>query len=214
MRRKALRHTRDASDADDVVQEAAVKAWQKIRTLREPAKARAWMLQIVAREALHLIDTRRQEHELTEDAAMVAGPDRDVDRFDLHEGIGTALRALPRQAAHAWILREVDGLSYRDIAGRLNAPESSVRGWLSAARKRVQEAIDSCCPSARPLPPVSGLPIGTIATPLSRPTKSAVATYPPARTSDAHAVAELRSPIHQDLDMSSASRTLPATQTD
>jgi RNA polymerase sigma-70 factor (ECF subfamily) len=179
LRGVAFRYTRNAADVDDVVQESAVKVWRNLHALREPEKVRSWMLQITAREALSRATGARHDHELTEDVASVAGPDSGVDRFDLHDGLRTGLRALPEQHARAWLLREVHGLSYREIADRLDASESSVRSWLVLARKRLQRAIDECCPTARPRAVTVRLPIGGDAPPVVQPASAPVATYRP-----------------------------------
>lgn len=110
--------------------------------------------------------------------------------------------------------RPLDQSGYREIARLLDAPESSVRGWLATARKRVQSAIDECCPLARPLPTASGIPIGAIAASAAHRGKSAVATFPSSLGLEAHPVAELRSPIHQHLDLSAGARIRPGVQTD
>lgn len=150
LHRVAFRCTRNAADADDVVQEAAVTIWRNLHALREPAKVRSWMVQITAREALSRATSARRHHELTEDIASVDGPEEAVDRFDLHDGVRAALGTLPEEQTRAWLLREAHGLSYREIAERLDAPESSVRGWLARARKQIQRSVDECCPTARP----------------------------------------------------------------
>ncbi|MGT2425078.1 RNA polymerase sigma factor [Amnibacterium kyonggiense] len=182
LRKVALRHTRNAADADDVVQEVAVTVWQNLHALREPAKVRSWMLQITARAALGRVTATRRHDELTEDTATVDGPDAALDRFDLHDGIRTALRALPEQQSRAWLLREAHGLSYREIAERLEAPESSVRGWLVLARKRIQRSVDECCPTARPRAVAVALPVGGDAPPVVLPEEGPVATLPPTRS--------------------------------
>lgn len=214
LRRAALRRTRNPADADDVVQETALKAWQRLDSLREPGKVRAWLLQIAVREALSMVTARRQDHELTDDSASVAGPDSGVDRFDLHDGLRVALRALPRHQARAWLLREADGLSYREIAERLDASESSVRSWLVLARKRVQRGIDDCCPSARPVAAAPSLAQGGFAAPPGQVVKAPVAVFPPQGQDGPRPRAGLRSPIHRDLDTiaARASGSTPAAQ--
>lgn len=207
LRRAALRRTRNAADADDVVQETALKAWQRLDSLREPGKVRAWLLQIAVREALSTVLARREDHELTDDAASVSGPDSGVDRFDLHDGLRAALRALPRHQARAWLLREADGLSYREIAERLDASESSVRSWLVLARKRVQRGIDECCPSARPSASVPSLLQGGFAVPPVQAVKAPVAGLPPRTPDGRRSTAGLRSPMHQDIELVPASAT-------
>ena len=194
LRNVALRYTRNAADADDVTQDAAIKVWRNLHALREPEKVRSWMLQITAREALSRVTTARQHHELTEDAASVNGPDDAVDRFDLHDGLRTALRALPEHQTRAWLLREAHGLSYREIAERLGASESSVRGWLVLARKRTQRSIDECCPAARPRAVEVTLPLGGDASPVVLPEAAAVATLPSTMVHTSRAVHETSLP--------------------
>ncbi|GAA2753899.1 RNA polymerase sigma factor [Amnibacterium kyonggiense] len=178
MRAVALRTTRNGADADDAVQEAAVHVWRNLASLRDPEKARSWMLRIAAREAVRRVVGARQEHELDDDAASVAGPDLAVDRFDLHAGLRSGLRALPEPQARAWLLREAHGLSYREIAERLDASESTVRGWLVLARKRIQRSIDECCPTARPRAVSVRLPVGGDVPPVVEAEPAPVATAP------------------------------------
>jgi RNA polymerase sigma-70 factor (ECF subfamily) len=181
MRQIAFRYTRNAADADEVVQEAAVTIWRNLHALREPAKVRSWMLQITAREALRRVTAARQDAELTEDVVLVDGPDAAVDRFDLHEGVRKALRGMPEEHTRAWLLREAHGLSYREIAEQLDVTESSVRGWLARARKRIQSSVDECCPTARRRTVEVQLPIGGDAPPVVVPESSAVAIARPSR---------------------------------
>jgi RNA polymerase sigma-70 factor, ECF subfamily len=202
LRRTALRYTRDAADADDAVQEAVWKAWRSLDSLREPAHVRHWLLKIVVREAIAAVGARRHDHELTEDAASAHGPDHSVDRFDLHAGILDALRAMPEQQARTWVLRQLHGLGYREIADRLGAPESSVRGWLVLARKRVQRSIDECCPTARPRPVSVVLPVGGDVPPVVEPEVRPVAAVPapvlrPPRARAPHEPAPARTPVRR-----------------
>ena len=141
LRRYIVRLTRHAADTDDVLQETALKAWQRLDSLREPAKVRAWMIQIATREALTLVTSRRVEHELSDSDAVVAGPDHLAHHLEAMPALQAALDALPQQQAQCWVLRELGGYSYREIADQLSIPESTVRGSLVAARKSILTAM-------------------------------------------------------------------------
>ena len=200
LRRTILWRTHNDADVDDALQETVLKVWQKLPSLREPAKVRAWILRIAAREALQLVTSRRPASELYEDSATIGGPDRLVDRFDLQEGLRSVLQQLPDQQARSWVLRELEGLSYRDIAERLAVPESSVRGSLVLARRRVQSAIDEMCPSARAATTGARGRVQQFAAPLVTPVKAPVATYPPSATGVEPRAAVVTA-LHEDLEV-------------
>jgi RNA polymerase sigma-70 factor (ECF subfamily) len=137
LRRYVDRLTRNRADTDDVLQETALIAWRRRDTLAEPQKVRAWLIQIATREALRIVTARPAHDEITDDVAAVAGAVRGSDDLDLQHDLQAALDALPQQQARCWILRELGGYTYAEIAERLEIPESTVRGALSAARKSI-----------------------------------------------------------------------------
>jgi RNA polymerase sigma-70 factor (ECF subfamily) len=137
LRRYIERLTRNPADTDDVLQETALIAWRRLDLLAEPDRVRAWMIRIATREALRVVTSRRPHDELTDDVALVEGADRPADQLDLRAALRDALDALPQQQARCWILRELGGYSYSEIAERLELPESTVRGSLAAARKSI-----------------------------------------------------------------------------
>lgn len=141
LRRYITRLTRHGADTDDVLQETALKTWQSLDSLREPAKVRAWMIRIATREALGLVTSRRLELELSDTDAVVHGPDHDVHGLETVPALQAALDALPQQQARCWVLRELGGYSYREVAEQLSIPESTVRGSLAAARKHILTAM-------------------------------------------------------------------------
>jgi RNA polymerase sigma-70 factor (ECF subfamily) len=131
------RLTRNPSDTDDVLQDTAVIAWRRLASIREPAKVRAWLIQIATREALKAVAARPRHHELTDESTRVDGPDQDTDRLDTRKELREVLDTIPVMQARSWVLRELGGYSYREIAVRLGIPESTVRGNLAQARKSI-----------------------------------------------------------------------------
>jgi RNA polymerase sigma-70 factor (ECF subfamily) len=137
LRRYIDRLTRNRADTDDVLQETALLAWRRLDGIAEPAKVRSWLIRIATREALRTVGSGPAHVELADDDAIVAGPDSGVEGLDLRASLQAALDALPQQQARCWILRELGGYSYSEIAERLDIPESTVRGSLVGARKHI-----------------------------------------------------------------------------
>lgn len=135
------RLTRNPADTDDVLQETAITAWRRLDSLADPAKVRAWLIRIATREALDTIARRRGDVELAEDDAVVVGPEQGVEAIDTRRRLQAVLDALPQQQARCWILRELGGHTYAEIAERLGLPESTVRGSLAQARKAILGAM-------------------------------------------------------------------------
>ncbi|GAA4757333.1 RNA polymerase sigma factor [Amnibacterium soli] len=143
LRRYVDRLTRNAADTDDVLQDTALVAWRRLETLQEPAKVRGWLIQIASREALRHVTARPPEVELTDEIVeTLPGSAADADGIALRQALQSALDALPQQQARCWILREVGGFRYSEIAEQLQIPESTVRGALVQARKAILRAME------------------------------------------------------------------------
>jgi RNA polymerase sigma-70 factor (ECF subfamily) len=137
--------TRDAHDAQDVVQEAYLRALRYFHAFRG-GDARAWFLTIVRHCCYRL--RRRATHEIpfaTDGAEVEAPPAYAADRRaldrDRRESMGRALDALAPEYREALVLREVHGLSYREIARVAGVPIGTVMSRLARARQRMQRAL-------------------------------------------------------------------------
>ena len=139
--------TRNDHDAEDVVQDAMLRAYRHFEGLR--GEARPWLLAIV-RNACFSWMQRNRPAELAagadEEAAEVAtapadGPEallaRELDRRMLNE----AIAALPLQFREVLILRELEDLSYREIARVANVPIGTVMSRLARARRLLAESV-------------------------------------------------------------------------
>ena len=134
--------TRNDADAEDVVQEAALRAFKFFGGFRG-GDSRAWLLTIV-RNACYtwLRQNRAQELDapFDEEAHGVEGDNPETillegaDRQMLKE----ALEELPLEFREAIVLRELEGLSYKEIATVADVPLGTVMSRLARARKRLQ----------------------------------------------------------------------------
>jgi RNA polymerase sigma factor (sigma-70 family) len=134
--------TRNDADAEDVVQEAALRAFKFFGGFRG-GDSRAWLLTIV-RNACYtwLRQNRAQELDapFDEEAHGVEGDNPETillegaDRQMLKE----ALEELPLEFREAIVLRELEGLSYKEISAVADVPLGTVMSRLARARKRLQ----------------------------------------------------------------------------
>lgn len=142
MRAAARRLTGSYADADDVVQEVLVQAWQQLDTLREPAAVKGWLLRLTGSRSIDLLRRRRNHASLpgTEGEAPPdtvspgAGPETSAVAGAGIASLKAALSALPEEQRRCWILKEINGQSYDEIARTLNISPASVRGRLARAR--------------------------------------------------------------------------------
>lgn len=131
------------ADADDCVQESLIVAWRQLPELRDPARVRAWMSTIIARKATDRVRTRRPVTPI-EDAdpiALTPSPDEAAMTSSQLDTLRAALDSLPPEQRTVWLLREVSGYGYEEIARELGISATAVRGRLSRARATIYERM-------------------------------------------------------------------------
>jgi RNA polymerase sigma-70 factor (ECF subfamily) len=139
--------TRNDADAEDVVQEAALRAWRFFDSFRGD-NARAWFLTIVRRTGMTWLSHqgRRKGSDEFDEAVhtdLDAGPDPErlaIERAGV-ESIRAALEALPAPLREVVVLREQEGLSYKQIASIAGIPIGTVMSRLARARSRLLAAL-------------------------------------------------------------------------
>lgn len=142
--RTALAVVRDPALAEDVVQDTIIKAWQHLDTRREEASERAWVLRIAHNTAVSMLRRVRDEPidpGLMPDRSDPRDPARHLDgRVDL-EFLRDALGALDESSRTILVLRDVEHLSYQEIAETLGLPLPTVKTRLLRARREVQRRL-------------------------------------------------------------------------
>ena len=120
-------------DAEDVVQDALVLAWQRLSSLRQPERFPAWVRRIVVRGCLRRLRRERVSTQLPE--AAVAAP-RDETRLDIERALASLS---PRQRAVMHLTAE--GRSDREIAGILGVFPATVRVHRFRATKSLRRIL-------------------------------------------------------------------------
>lgn len=142
----ATRLTGSRADATDAVQEASIVIWRELPELRTPEAVRGWMMRIVARKAFDLIRARKPASDVDDLELPAAGTDdplRSAESGDAMSALRAALRRLPAGQRQAWLLREVGGESYQDIAARTGTSVTAVRGQLARARETLTREMEA-----------------------------------------------------------------------
>jgi RNA polymerase sigma-70 factor (ECF subfamily) len=136
----------NSADAEDVAQEAFLRAYQKFDSLREAEKFRAWVNRIVFRLALnrrrgHLRRlTRDTAWQITEAPAMIDGA-RDAEQRVMLERMRKQIELLPDKFRSVLQLSLVEEMEAADVGAILGIPAGTVRSRVHTARKLLLEAM-------------------------------------------------------------------------
>jgi RNA polymerase sigma-70 factor (ECF subfamily) len=144
MRAYAARILGGDADADDVVQDATLLAWQRIGDVDDPDRVRSWLFRITANKAVDRL-RRRHPHQSLDaivEHADAQGTEHVVAVRMQVEDVARALRELPDGQRAVWVMREIGGASYADIEAETGLPLSTVRGMLARARRTVLERME------------------------------------------------------------------------
>jgi RNA polymerase sigma-70 factor (ECF subfamily) len=141
--RYAYHLTRDRMLADDVTQEAFVRAFRSLRTFRAQSRFTSWLLRIVHNCSVDARLRARRDRILAERAAENVGPQPShagaaEDRLRLQE----AVDALPRRLRDPFVLIEVLGFDYRETADILRVPVGTLKSRMHRARAALMARLE------------------------------------------------------------------------
>ena len=141
-------------DARDITQRSWVKAWQKLDTFKGDSSFYTWLCRIATFTALDHLRSRKRRGEVEYldelDAASEGGqvaarpgdrPDRAMQKTEVREKFEAALHQLSDKHRAALILREVEGLSYEEIAETMGCRIGTVMSRIFNARKQIQQYL-------------------------------------------------------------------------
>ncbi len=148
---------RNREDATDITQEAFVKAYRSLASFRLESSFYTWLYRIAMNLAIDLIRKRKRRREVgyedgvaarDEDGTVHAmhqgdSPRRVLERRQLYKQIMDAMDQLPADQKQVILLRELEGLPYREIAEIMGIPEGTVMSRLFYARKKRQKMLSA-----------------------------------------------------------------------
>jgi RNA polymerase sigma-70 factor, ECF subfamily len=136
---------RNSHDAEDVVQEAYLRAFQYSGGFHG-GDARAWLLMIVRNTSYRCLGRKRTNEQFDENIHVGLPASVTPEQLLLQTAdadlVEKALRELPVRFREIIVLRELEGLSYKEIADAMGVPMGTVMSTLSRARERFRRALD------------------------------------------------------------------------
>jgi RNA polymerase sigma-70 factor (ECF subfamily) len=145
---------RDPTEAEDVAQEAFVKAYRALGSFRGDSAFYTWLYRIAVNTARNSIASRQRrpldyEAELSESeqnnvAARLKHddtPEATVLSEEIRQTVNSAIEQLPEDLRTAIVLREIEGLSYEEIAAAMDCPVGTVRSRIFRAREAIDRAL-------------------------------------------------------------------------
>jgi len=140
----AFNMSRNFSDAEDLAQEAFLRAYLSLHQLREPAKFGNWLYRITQNVCRRWLQKKMNHEEMTERVKMnemdrrVPMPDELTEARELQEGVRSAIDELPEQERLVVTLYYMDGLTQHDIADFVGVSESTVKRRLRSSRNKLK----------------------------------------------------------------------------
>ncbi|KYP10021.1 MAG: RNA polymerase sigma factor RpoE [Limnobacter sp. CACIAM 66H1] len=153
--RLLTRMVRNQEDIEDVVQETFIKAYRAIGNFRGDSAFYTWIYRIAINTAKNLLVTQGRrpstlkesndgDSETFEDNAALSNIDTPESLYQtkqIGEAVNEAMAALPEELRSAIVMREIDGLSYEEIAAAMDCPIGTVRSRIFRARESIAAKI-------------------------------------------------------------------------
>lgn len=136
--------TGDLAAAQDLTQEALLRAWMRWSRISKYDDPRAWARRVLYNLAVSKSRNDRVRLQTTgEMPRSTPAPD------ETHLMVAAALRSLPKDQVRALVLHDGAGLSISEVAADMKVPEGTVKSWLSRGRASAAKAMDSAEPTAK-----------------------------------------------------------------
>jgi RNA polymerase sigma-70 factor (ECF subfamily) len=140
----------DDAEAEDVTQEAYMRAFRELAAFRGEALFSTWLTRIACHEALARARKRRRLVGLAPDASGEPpdppsedfGPEREMENRELQNVLRKAVEALPEPLRTVFCLRDIEGLSTEETADALGLSTENVRVRLHRARRSLRQTLD------------------------------------------------------------------------
>jgi RNA polymerase sigma-70 factor (ECF subfamily) len=135
------------ADADDVAQDAFLKAFERLDSCREPEHFAAWFLQIVRHRAFNWLESRRLRDVSADGAKILEFSTTPAESAGMRQALLSALAALEPRQREVVLLHDLENWTHPEIAAALNISEVSSRQHLFRARQLMRAKLGATAPS-------------------------------------------------------------------
>ncbi|MEW6244716.1 MAG: sigma-70 family RNA polymerase sigma factor [Bacillota bacterium] len=154
----AYRMTRNREDAADLTQETLLRVWSGVRRFRGDSSFTTWIFRIASNVCTDRLRSRSRRLALSLDAPVhydneelefqvedgSAGPDELAEESDLKDAVRRAISQLPVGYRAVLVMRDIQGMSYKEISEVLMCPVGTVKSRLNRARLALREEMTRC----------------------------------------------------------------------
>ena len=126
---------RNDEDCRDAMQEAALKAWERRFTLRQPQYFSTWLTRILINEC-YAIQRKRKRLVALEEAELLSSPPADPT-------LSLALQLLPEELRLPLVMHALEGMSYQEIGQVLRIPHSTIAGRIHRAKQALRKELEA-----------------------------------------------------------------------
>lgn len=152
----AMRMCRHPSQAEDLVQETMLRAWEKWHQFSRGTNCRAWLFRILTNTFINGCRRRTKEREILaaerdarlgsrfysrESVRLWADPERSFNQRSLSPAVEHAIRGLSPEFRAVVVLVDLEGFSYREVAEMVSCPIGTVMSRLFRARRALRESL-------------------------------------------------------------------------
>ncbi|WP_405234636.1 RNA polymerase sigma factor RpoE [Lentisalinibacter salinarum] len=150
-----MRYVRDPDEANDVAQEAFLKAYRALPRFRGDSAFYTWLYRIAVNTAKnYLVAAKRrpveydldlqdpEQYDMQARLKDIDSPERVLMKDEVQQTIDEAIQDLPEDLRTAIILRELEGMTYEEIAETMECPVGTVRSRIFRAREAISKRID------------------------------------------------------------------------
>lgn len=141
MYRIAVSYTTSSADAEDAMQEALLRAWNRRDTLREPAYFSTWLNRILINECKTILRRRRRERTLSTAPVITVEPP-DEQSLALRQ----ALFSLPDKYRIPLILNLLEGYTLKEVSTLLSLPLGTVKTRVARAKHKLEQEVSDLAP--------------------------------------------------------------------
>jgi RNA polymerase sigma-70 factor (ECF subfamily) len=141
----AFRFMRNETQADDMAQEAFLKAFRLLKGFRAEARFSTWLYRVTSSVCLTEISRRKRRGEVELTPGHLSGPETAVEPAqptDTHEIIRRCVTRLPERYATIMTLYYLKEVSYEEIAEMMNIPMGTLKTWMHRARRQLRTIVE------------------------------------------------------------------------
>jgi len=148
----AMRFLKNASDAEDILQDAFVKAFQKLDQYKGEVSFGAWLKRIVVNKCIDFLKVKRENYLSLDETYMQVAED---DNWEVEDGISMdeikyAIECLPEKYKYVVMLYLIEGYDHSEISEILKISETASRTQLMRAKNKLKESLKSKRNGTRP----------------------------------------------------------------